>query len=106
MAEKPGEVKKFRREISDSIKTIWDEKKFEIVKAGNIHKFSQHEDLKRYLLGTSDCVMVEASPTDKICGIGLAQDSPFIEDPYAWTGKNLFGFALMEARDFIRAHNN
>ena len=43
-------------------------------------------------------MLVEASPLDRIWGIGLAADSEFAEVPSRWRGLNLLGFALMEAR--------
>lgn len=41
---------------------------------------------------------MEASPVDKIWGIGLAEDAENIENPLTWKGLNLLGFALMEVR--------
>ncbi len=100
--EKAAEVKAIGRQIKNFDEAKWNEAKYEIVKTGNVHKFSQNEKLKTYLLDTSDRVIVEASPTDAIWGIGLAQDAKRIENPHTWRGLNLLGFALMEARDFLR----
>jgi ribA/ribD-fused uncharacterized protein len=69
---------------------------------GNLHKFSQDENLKEFLLNTNERILVEASPMDKIWGIGLAADHPNIENPILWKGENLLGFALMEVRDELR----
>ena len=44
-------------------------------------------------------MLVEASPVDKIWGIGMAADNSKCENPNNWKGLNLLGFALMEARD-------
>jgi len=46
-------------------------------------------------------VLVEASPLDRVWGIGLAADDPRAADPAGWRGLNLLGFALMEARDLL-----
>jgi ribA/ribD-fused uncharacterized protein len=40
-----------------------------------LHKFSQHEELKQFLLQTGDKILVEASPVDFIWGIGLSIDN-------------------------------
>lgn len=99
---KPGEVKALGRKIVNFDDGRWNEHKYAIVCAGNVHKFGQDEALKKYLLGTGDQVIVEASPTDAIWGIGLSQDAVHVEDPTTWPGQNLLGFALMEARDRLR----
>ena len=59
------------------------------------------EKLKAFLLNTGTKVIVEASPYDKIWGIGLSVDQKNIENPLTWNGENLLGFALMEVRDLI-----
>ena len=68
----------------------------------NIHKFNQQPHLTEYLLNTENRVLVEASPVDAVWGIGLSADSKDIDNIYAWRGQNLLGFALMEARDFLK----
>ena len=68
------------------------------VVAGSIAKFSSDPGLRDFLLFTGQKVLVEASPVDRIWGIGLAADSEFAEVPQRWPGLNLLGFALMEAR--------
>jgi ribA/ribD-fused uncharacterized protein len=102
-ADKPGEVKEIGRQIKGFDGAKWDAHKFEIVVNGNIHKFNQNIVLKEYLLATGDRVLVEASPTDRIWGIGLAQDAKFIDNPNTWRGENLLGFALMETRDVLHS---
>ena len=105
-AKKPAEVKELGRQITGFDEIVWDKRRFEIVKIGNIHKFNQNPDLLKYLLGSGDSILVEASPTDSVWGIGLAQDSEMIDNPYTWNGQNLLGFALMEVRDFLKDFGN
>lgn len=100
--EKPGEAKELGREVLYYDDNLWNERKFDIVKLGNIHKFNQHPPLADYLLQTGNRVLVEASPVDTIWGIGLSQDSEYIDNIYAWRGQNLLGFVLMEVRDFLK----
>ncbi len=97
-AHHPKAVKEVGREVRDFDEALWQERRFEIVVAGSHAKFSQTPALARFLLGTKARVLVEASPTDKIWGIGLGADDPRAADPEAWRGLNLLGFALMVAR--------
>jgi len=101
-ARHPNEAKKLGRQVTGFDPQVWDEHKYDLVKAGNYHKFSQHSQLQDYLLTTGDRVLVEASPVDTIWGIGLAADSPDAANPARWQGPNLLGFALMEVRDQLR----
>lgn len=81
----------------------WAAARYQIVVAGNTAKFSQHDDLRRYLLSTGNRVLVEASPLDRVWGIGLAADDDRATSPSRWRGSNLLGFALMDVRDQIQA---
>ena len=99
---KPGEAKELGRQVLGYDDQIWNEKKFEIVKLGNIHKFNQNPDFAEYLLQTDNRILVEASPVDTIWGIGLSTESKDIDNIYAWRGQNLLGFVLMETRDFLK----
>lgn len=100
-ADKPGEVKDIGRRIQNFDEQLWNKEKFRIVVEGSTEKFGQNIRLKDFLLATKRKVLVEASPTDVIWGIGLAQDAKQIEDPHTWRGQNLLGFALMEAREAL-----
>jgi ribA/ribD-fused uncharacterized protein len=101
-AANPGAAKKAGRMVRGFDEEIWRRERYGIVAEGNLHKFGQHADLRAYLLGTGDRVLVEASPLDRIWGIGLAADDERAQDPARWLGLNLLGFALMDARDRLR----
>lgn len=95
----PKQAKDLGRQVKHFDEKIWNEHRFEIVAQGNIAKFGQHPALKAYLLGTGDRILIEASPVDKIWGVGLAKDDDKIHNPLNWQGLNLLGFALMQVRD-------
>lgn len=101
-APKPADAKALGRAVSNFDPATWEASSFSIVVEGNKHKFLQNEELKKFLLSTADKVIVEASPPDKIWGIGLPQDAPGAQDPFTWQGTNLLGFALMEVRDILK----
>ena len=98
----PKKAKDLGRQVIGFKDNIWDAHRFDIVYKGNYAKFSQHPDLKRFLLGTGSRILVEASPVDTIWGIGLAQDDPHVQNPLQWRGLNLLGFALMKVRDELQ----
>ncbi|MEY1518974.1 NADAR family protein [Providencia manganoxydans] len=105
-APNPGAAKAFGREVRGFKQEHWDMHKFDIVINANFAKFSQNEMLLQFLLNTNERILVEASPVDKIWGIGLAEDAENIENPLTWKGLNLLGFALMEVRNCLKAQNN
>jgi len=70
-----------------------------IVLAGNRLKFEQNPDLKAALLATRGTVLVEASPYDRIWGIGLAAKDPRAQNEATWQGQNLLGKILTKLRD-------
>jgi len=101
-AKSPAEAKKLGRQVMNYHENLWLAARFEIVKEGNNHKFSQNPELKTFLLNTKNRVLVEASPVDAIWGIGMARDHKDVMNPEKWRGLNLLGFALMEVRDELR----
>ncbi|NIL49008.1 NADAR family protein [Streptomyces sp. 2BBP-J2] len=98
----PSEAKKAGRLVRGFDEEIWRRERFGIVVTGSEHKFAAHGGLRSFLLGTGDRVLVEASPVDRVWGIGLAADDEAATDPARWRGPNLLGFALMEARRRLR----
>lgn len=101
---KPGEAKDLGRTIKNFNEEIWKVNRYAIVVTGNIHKFNQNKEIGTFLLETKNRILVEASPIDTVWGVGLTHDSDAIKDIYQWHGKNLLGFALMEARDFLNKY--
>jgi ribA/ribD-fused uncharacterized protein len=97
-AHGPAEAKDHGRHVEGFSDAVWEARRYELVVEGNVHKFSRYPELRRYLQGTAGRVLVEASPVDRVWGIGLAQDDPRATKPAQWRGLNLLGFALMEAR--------
>ncbi|MFI6481071.1 NADAR family protein [Nonomuraea sp. NPDC050663] len=97
----PGEAKKLGRAVRGFDDALWQERRFDIVVRANLAKFGQNPELKEFLLGTAGRVLVEASPLDRVWGIGLAASDERATQPSAWQGLNLLGFALMAARDTL-----
>ena len=97
-SETPKEAQKFGRKVSYFNPSIWDKHKFDIVVKGNILKFNQNPEIGSFLKETKNKILVEASPNDRIWGIGLAASHHSVSNATLWQGSNLLGFALMKAR--------
>ncbi|MFE2378251.1 NADAR family protein [Streptomyces sp. NPDC059398] len=101
-AANPALAKKAGRLVRGFDDAIWERERYGIVVAGSVHKFAADPALRRYLLATGERVLVEASPMDRVWGIGLAADDERAGQPERWRGLNLLGFALMDARERLR----
>jgi ribA/ribD-fused uncharacterized protein len=101
-AKSPGAAKAAGRKVRGFDEQAWAAARYDIVLAGSLAKFIQHRDLAEVLLRTGDQILVEASPFDRIWGIGLSANHPDATRPSRWRGLNLLGFALMDTRDQVR----
>ncbi len=97
-AGSPGAAKALGREVRGFREEAWTAERFEIVVRANLAKFSQNSALAAFLLGTKSRVLVEASPNDRIWGIGVGASESRAQNPLLWRGENLLGFALMAVR--------
>ncbi len=97
-ARTPAEAKNLGRLVRGFDEQVWAQRRFELVVEGNVAKFGQDPALRDFLVATKGRVLVEASPRDRIWGIGLSAADERATDPVHWRGLNLLGFALMEAR--------
>lgn len=95
----PKSMKAYGRAVKNFDEAVWQMHCKHIVRTANKAKFSQKEALLTYLLKTKGRILVEASPRDRIWGIGMGKSNPEVENPMKWRGKNLLGFALTEVRD-------
>ena len=93
----PKDIKALGRKVSPFDEKTWVENREEFVYLGNLYKFGQDEELKKTLLETGDLILVEASPRDRIWGIGFGEARAMSEKE-RW-GLNLLGKALMRVRE-------
>jgi ribA/ribD-fused uncharacterized protein len=98
----PREQKRLGRKVRGFDQSRWEAECEEIVYRGNLAKFSQNPKLREMLLDTGNRILAEASPLDRIWGIGLAADHPHVTDQSLW-GQNLLGKAIMRVRDTLRS---
>jgi len=98
-APNPGAAKALGRQVRGFNEATWLEQRFSIVTRANAAKFAQNPELGAFLKQTGSRVLVEASPVDRIWGIGLSLEDDRVNNPNRWRGLNLLGFALMHVRD-------
>lgn len=93
-------VKALGREVEGFDDEVWKRDRENIVLEGNLHKFRANKELGEKLLATGDRIFVEASPGDRIWGIGYVEDKA-LENRSSW-GLNLLGNVLGETRKILR----
>lgn len=93
-SSEPSEQKKLGKKVKNFDGKIWDGTKVQIVKEILKCKFSQNDDLYDELLRYEGSEFVEASPYDRIWGIGYSEQDA-LDNINNW-GENLLGKILTE----------
>lgn len=99
-ARLPDDVKKLGRLVRNFNQEVWDEVKSSCMIEAIYQKYDNNPDLKKKLLDTGNATLVEASPYDKIWGIGISEKDA--RSGVSWRGENLLGKALMFIRNAFR----
>jgi ribA/ribD-fused uncharacterized protein len=97
-----GEAKRLGRQVHGFNEIDWSRHRGTAVFIGNVAKFHQNPPLADYLAATGR-VLVEASPYDRIWGVGLRASDARATNPDMWPGRNLLGFRLMQVRSHLAA---
>lgn len=97
----PRKQKFLGRQVRNFDQAVWMAECKEIMVPGLVSKFTQDTYSLQCMLDSVGTILVEASPYDKIWGIGMTKDDPRATDPAQWDGLNLLGDHLMAARDII-----
>lgn len=96
----PKEIKTLGRQVKNYNDVEWDKIRYNVLKIALKAKFTQNELLLSKLKQTNNSVLVEASPYDKIWGIGMDVNHEY-KDYTKWQGTNLLGWALTEIKNEI-----
>jgi ribA/ribD-fused uncharacterized protein len=97
----PKEQKALGKLVKDFDKVKWEKVCREVVFLGNYAKFTQDDICHEALIESGTRIIVEASPYDRIWGVGLGQDDPLVLDPDNWKGTNWLGEAIMQVRYYV-----
>jgi ribA/ribD-fused uncharacterized protein len=96
----PARIKTLGRQIKGFKENVWNAHKEEIVFQGNLLKFTQNIDLKKRLISEPvDTLFVEASPMDRIWGIGFDAKNA-VKNRKKW-GENLLGKCIGRVRVYL-----
>lgn len=101
----PKEMKALGRQVSNFDTVTWEANRDSIMEKAVLAKFMQHPDLWKQLDMTEDNIIAEASPLDRIWGIGIGANNKDLQYISKWRGLNLLGKAIMKARQTIRESN-
>lgn len=99
LTKKPRDQKALGRKVRNFDPVVWNNHCKKIVYDANYAKFTQNEALRTSLFNTAGTTLVEASPYDKIWGIGLTASEPDAQDRTKWQGTNWLGEVLTQLRD-------
>ena len=97
----PREMKALGRMVRGFDNDVWNRHRVEIVYRNNVAKFTQNKLVCEALLKTTGD-LVEASPYDRIWGIGLKEEDARRMNRKKWPGINLLGRILTRVRDEIQ----
>ena len=103
-ASTPEAAKKLGRKVKGFNDSVWNMVKYHIMKDAVYAKFSQNEDLKKFLLSPEfeGKDFVEGSPFDGVWGVKMDYRNPDIDNPENWNGENLLGKVLNEVRKELK----
>ncbi|MFS1019800.1 MULTISPECIES: NADAR family protein [Enterococcus] len=98
----PKKIKALGRKVKNFDEKTWDKYKYAIVLKGNYLKFTQNRKLLQVLLSYEGKTFVEASPYDKVWGIGLRATDKRALTETTWQGENLLGKALTKIANDLK----
>lgn len=101
-APTPRRAKELGGEVAPYDDALWDAVREQMVYYGVREKFLANDLERNLLLSTGSALLAEASPYDRVWGVGVTEDDPRFANPVKWEGENLLGRACMRARADIR----
>ena len=104
------QAKSYGIQVEGFNEEVWNKIKFNVMKIGITEKFNQNPFYLNKLLETGNKILIEASPYDKIWGIGM-NEKKFLtldskEQENILKERNLLGKALMEVREEFKKKSN
>lgn len=101
----PNQCRKLGRQVKGYKDSEWEKIRYDVFYTLNWAKYNQDKELQKKLLDPQfdGKKFVEASPIDKIWGIGYAENNPNIEYAQIYWGKNYLGRILTNIRKRLKS---
>jgi len=97
----PSDQKRYGRMVTGFNNAVWLKHAQAIVTRASFAKYEQNPGIRATLIATGTKAIVEASPSDKLWGIGIKASDPRAKNRVTWRGKNWLGQVLTEVRDVL-----
>lgn len=107
MGGSPPTVKRAGREIRGYNDEAWNAVRLGFMEWVLLCKYRSNPEWAAELKATGNRILIEASPTDRVWGIGMDVEAaaafapPGARDEIQWPGRNLLGKALMTVRGLL-----
>ena len=99
----PKQAKSLGRKVKGYNDEVWNKTRYKVMLRANLLKYLQNKDIEKLLLNEEfeGKNFVEASPIDRIWGIGC-DEATALDDESNWNGQNLLGKVLDEVRGILK----
>lgn len=104
-ARDPKEIKALGRQVKNFTEDEWSRVSKDYMFRACLSKFSQVEKARKAILSYPGLQFVEASPYDRIWGIGLSESDALALDSSTWRGSNWLGQVLDSVRRLIESES-
>lgn len=101
-AKTPKEAKSYGRMIRGYDSNLWNKERDNCMIAALTAKYGSCLEFRRFLEKHRDKIFVEASPYDKIWGIGLSETDSNATNPQKWLGENRLGKCINRLIEYIK----
>ena len=101
--KRPEDYKALGRRVQGFDGGAWDGAVVDVAIAVVSQKFASDPALWKVLDATGDRVLAEMTKNDSFWGTGIDRSHADAQTPSAWPGTNILGYALMVARERLRA---
>lgn len=101
----PKEIKALGRQVQNYDDAIWSQVRYGAMFTACKGKYTNNQQAYNALMSYPGKIFVEASPYDKIWGIGLSEFDERAFDSATWQGQNLLGDILTKIRNYFETEH-